>query len=303
MLTDVTVNPNLRLTTPRRAAALFELLKPVTWFPPMWAFLCGAVSTGVSLSERPSLVLLGILVTGPLVCGASQVVNDWFDREVDRINEPQRPIPSGRVPGRLGLYFAVAWSALAVGVGALLGPLGFAATALAMLMAWAYSAPPARLKQNGWWGNLAVGLSYESLAWTAGVAVLLPGQFPVLTLAMALLYGLGAHGILTLNDFKSIAGDTVSGVRSLPVQLGAQRAAVVCCVVMIVPQLAVIGLLLSNDRAAHAAAVAGLVAVQLVMMRRFLADVIGRALWYSALGVPVYVTGMMVTAFGIRTLG
>jgi chlorophyll synthase len=303
MLTDVTVNPGLRLSAPRRAAAFLELLKPVTWFPPMWAFLCGAVSTGVPLGDRPALLLLGVLVTGPLVCGASQVVNDWFDRHVDRLNEPQRPIPSGRVPGRLGLYFAILWSALAMAVAAFLGPLGLAATALAMIMAWAYSAPPLRLKQNGWWGNLAVGISYESLAWTAGVAVLLPGKLPVLTLTMALLYGLGAHGILTLNDFKAITGDRVSGVRSLPVQLGAQRAALVCCVVMILPQLAVIGLLVANDRVPHAAVVAGVVTIQLVMMRRFLSDVIGRALWYSAFGVPVYVTGMMVTAFGIRTLG
>lgn len=302
MLTDVTVNPSLRLTAPRRAAALFELLKPVTWFPPMWAFLCGAVSTGTPLRERPGLVLLGVLVTGPLVCGASQVVNDWFDRHVDALNEPGRPIPSGRVPGRLGFYFAVAWSVLAVAVGAFLGPLGLAATFLAMVMAWVYSAPPLRLKQNGWWGNLAVGLSYEGLAWTAGVAVLLSGDLPVYSLVAALLYSLGAHGIMTLNDFKSIAGDQVSGVRSLPVQLGAQRAALVCCVIMVAAQAGVIALLLSIGSLTQAAMVTGLVLVQLVMMRRFLASVIERALWYSAFGVPVYVTGMMVTAVGIRNL-
>ncbi len=239
-----------------------------------------------------------------MVCGASQVVNDWFDREVDRLNEPGRPIPSGRVPGRVGFVFGIVWTGLALLLGALLGPLGFAATALALVSAWAYSAPPVRLKLNGWWGNLAVGLSYEGLAWVCGAAVLLGGTtLPWPVLAVALLYSLGAHGIMTLNDFKSVAGDRVSGVRTLPVQLGVQRAGVVACTAMIAAQLVVIALVWRLGLSTHAAIVAGLVVVQLIMMRRFLADVTGRALWYSALGVPVYVSGMMVIAFGLRALG
>ena len=159
-------------------SALFQLLKPITWFPPMWAFLCGAVSSGNSILEQPLLLVLGLVLTGPLVCGASQVVNDWFDREVDALNEPDRPIPSGRVPGHWGLYFAIAWSLLSLAWAALLGTWVLVATALALVLAWAYSAPPLRLKLNGWWGNAAVGFSYEGLAWVTGAAVLLGGQFP-----------------------------------------------------------------------------------------------------------------------------
>jgi len=270
----------------------------------MWAFLCGAVSSGVPLSSQRGILLLGVLITGPMVCGSSQVVNDWFDREVDSLNEPNRPIPSGRVPGRLGLVFAILWTLLSLALATILGPLGFAATALALLSAWAYSAPPLRLKKNGWWGNLAVGLSYEGLAWICGAAVLVGGTtLPWPILATALFYSLGAHGIMTLNDFKSVKGDRVAGVRSLPVQLGEQRAAVVACIIMIVAQLVVIGIELRLGLQLQAAIVGALVVVQLLMMRRFLADVSGRALWYSALGVPVYVTGMMVSAFGLRTLG
>lgn len=285
-------------------SALLELLKPVTWFPPMWAFLCGAVSSGVPLSSQRGILLLGVLITGPMVCGSSQVVNDWFDREVDSLNEPNRPIPSGRVPGRMGLVFAILWTLLSLALATILGPLGFAATALALLSAWAYSAPPLRLKKNGWWGNLAVGLSYEGLAWICGAAVLIGGTtLPWTILAVALFYSLGAHGIMTLNDFKSVKGDRVAGVRSLPVQLGEQRAAVVACIIMIAAQLVVIGIELRLGLRLQAGIVGGLVVVQLLMMRRFLADVSGRALWYSALGVPVYVTGMMVSAFGLRSLG
>ncbi|MFN9970878.1 MAG: UbiA family prenyltransferase, partial [Phycisphaerae bacterium] len=78
---------------------MLELLKPVTWFPPMWAFLCGIVSAGVPPAGQWPLILSGVLRAGPLICGTSQAVNDWFDRHVDAINEPRRPIPSGRMPG------------------------------------------------------------------------------------------------------------------------------------------------------------------------------------------------------------
>ncbi len=120
-------------------------------------------------------------------------------------------------------------------------------------------------------------------------------------LALALLYGLGAHGIMTLNDFKSVAGDRLCGVRSLPVRLGAERAARVACLVMLLPQLVVVALLLAWGAPAAAAAVAALVGVQLVLMRRFLAGVTPRsALVYSAFGVPFYVLGMMAAAAGVR---
>jgi chlorophyll synthase len=284
-------------------SAVAELLKPITWFPPMWAFACGVIASGVALEGRWALLLLGVLLAGPLVCATSQAVNDWFDREVDAINEPQRPIPSGRIPGRWGLYIAIAWTVLSLAVATLLGPWGFGAAVLGLVLAWAYSAPPVRLKLNGWWGNLACGLSYESLAWVTGAAVMMGGAMPAAgSLLLALLYGLGAHGIMTLNDFKAIVGDRQMGVRSLPVQLGAQRAAQVACAVMAAPQLGVIALLLHWGAPWHALAVAALLVGQGVLMRWFLHKPVERALYYSGFGVPLYVAGMMVSAFALRTL-
>ena len=102
-----------------------------------------------------------------------------------------------------------------------LGPWVAAAGMLGLVFAWAYSAPPLRLKQNGWWGNAACGLCYEGLPWFTAAAVAM-GAFPGYhTVWLALLYSAGAHGIMTLNDFKSIKGDLEMGVRSLPAQLGA----------------------------------------------------------------------------------
>ncbi len=281
-----------------------ELLKPITWFPPMWAFACGVVSSGVSPEGLWPIIAIGVLLAGPLVCATSQAVNDWFDRHVDAINEPGRPIPSGRMPGRWGLGIAIAWTVLSLVVATALGPWGFGAAVLGLVLAWLYSAPPVRLKENGWLGNAACGLSYESLAWVTGAAVMAGGAMPdPRSLALALLYGLGAHGIMTLNDFKAVQGDLRMGVRSLPVQLGVDRAAVVACWTMAVPQLVVIGLLLAWGRPWHAAAVGGLLAAQVVLMRAFVARPVERALMYSGFGVPLYVAGMMVAAFALRTLG
>ena len=281
-------------------SALFQLLKPITWFPPMWAFLCGAVSSGNSIFEQPLLLVLGLVLTGPLVCGASQVVNDWFDREVDALNEPGRPIPSGRVPGHWGLYFAIAWSLLSLAWAALLGTWVLVATALALALAWAYSAPPLRLKLNGWWGNAAVGFSYEGLAWVTGAAVLLGGQFPgsaVITLAV--LYSLGAHGIMTLNDFKSIDGDRRMGIRSIPARYGSVAAARLACAVMVLPQLVVIALLAHWSHGVAAGVVSLLLVLQLLAMARLLRDPRGLAPWYNATGVSLYVLGMLCAAIAV----
>jgi len=278
------------------------LLKPITWFPPMWAFACGVVASGVAVTEQWPLVLLGVLLAGPLVCATSQAVNDWFDREVDAINEPQRPIPSGRMPGRWGLYIAVAWTVISLLVALALGPWGFGAAAVGLLLAWAYSAPPLRLKVNGWWGNAACGISYEGLAWVTGAAVMAGGAMPGgRSLALAALYSLGAHGIMTLNDFKSVQGDRQMGIGSLPVRLGVDGAARTACWMMAAPQAAVIVLLVLWDTPWHAAAVAALLLAQAVLMAWFMRQPVQRALFYSGFGVPLFVAGMMVSAFALRS--
>jgi chlorophyll synthase len=283
-------------------SAVAELLKPITWFPPMWAFVCGAVSTGVPLGADLGTLLLGITLAGPMVCATSQAVNDWFDREVDAINEPQRPIPSGRMPGQWGLAIAVLWTLLSLAVAAVLGPQVLAAATLGLVLAWAYSAPPVRLKRNGWWGNAACAACYEGLAWVTGAAILSQGALDPCTLTLAALYSLGAHGIMTLNDFKSIEGDRQMGIGSLPVRLGVRGAAFAACGFMVAAQLAVAACLYVWGAPLHTAAVLGLLAPQVWLMRRFVQNPVAKALELSGFGVTLFVAGMMVSAFALRTL-
>ena len=110
----MSVTTDLHPRTYPEPAAMLRLIKPITWFPPMWAYLCGIVSAGIWPGEAWWLVTLGVFLAGPVVCGMSQAANDWCDRHVDAINEPDRPIPSGRIPGRWGLWFAIGWSVMSM---------------------------------------------------------------------------------------------------------------------------------------------------------------------------------------------
>ncbi len=248
------------------------------------------------------MAALGVLLAGPLVCATSQAANDWYDRHVDAINEPHRPIPSGRIPGRWGLYIALGWTSLSMVVALLLGPVVAIAAAVGLALAWAYSAPPFRFKQNGWWGNSAVAFAYEGLPWFTGAAVMMGGWPGWPIVIFAALYSTGAHGIMILNDFKAVEGDRIMGIRSLPVQLGEERAAKLACLIMAWPQVVVAGLLVGLQQPVIGLIIAASLSLQIALMARLLRDPKRLAPWYNATGVTLYVAGMMATAVALRGL-
>ena len=104
---------------------------------------------------------------------------------------------------------------------------------------------------------------------------------------------------MTLNDFKAIDGDIAVGIRTLPVQMGPERAAKFACLVMITPQLGVLWLLATWGHIVAAGLVAVLIAGQLLAMLRFLTNPRRLAPWYNGVGVTQYVAGMMVSALAM----
>jgi chlorophyll/bacteriochlorophyll a synthase len=276
-----------------------ELTKPVTWFPPMWAFMCGVVSSGASIADNWLFLIAGIALTGPIVCGTSQVINDYCDRHVDAINEPNRPIPSGRVPGRWPVWIALFGSGVSLGLAAALGPWVVLATCIALFCGWAYSSLPFRFKRSGWIGPFVCALSYEGLSWFTGASVMVGGLPSTTTLIILLLYSLGAHGIMTLNDFKAVEGDKATGLRSLPVTMGVRNAALFACAVMALAQVAVIAILYVQNLTLSAAIVAMFTFVQIGLMVRLVGNPAKLARWYNATGVSLYVFGMLAAALGL----
>lgn len=278
------------------------LMKPITWFGPMWAFLCGAVASGATTWAVDDIgrILVGMIMAGPLLCGFSQVINDYCDRDVDAINEPDRLIPSGAVS--TVQVFATLGMLLAAGL-FLAGYLGLnvlVLVSLGIILAVIYSAPPIRAKRNGWVGNALVAISYEGLAWMAGHLAF--ASLTWASLLIALLYSLGTHGIMSINDYKSIEGDKVAGIRSIPVLLGPERAAGLIVVTMNLAQLGVIAAFLFWGLWPVALILVGILLAQLPQQQKFLKQPIAYHLKFSAIGVSFFVWGMMVAAVGLRWL-
>lgn len=171
-----------------------QLTKPVTWIPLVWGVMCGAAASGNyhwiwnPFDPNDRNVLLGLedaakgfvamILAGPFLTGYTQTINDWYDREIDAINEPYRPIPSGAISE--GQVIFQIWFLLLGGLGIAYGldvwaghdfPTVLALSVFGSWVSYIYSAPPLKLKQNGWAGNYALGCSYISLPWWCGQAV------------------------------------------------------------------------------------------------------------------------------------
>ena len=76
-----------------------QLMKPVTWIPLLWGVICGAAASGnYQWNIQDVLAAIACMfMSGPLLAGYTQTINDYYDREIDAINEPNRPIPSGAI--------------------------------------------------------------------------------------------------------------------------------------------------------------------------------------------------------------
>ena len=157
-----------------------QLTKPVTWVPLIWGVLCGAAASGNFhwTPEDVAKSALCMTMSGPLLTGYTQTINDYFDREIDAINEPYRPIPSGKISETQ--VVVQIWTLLLGGlaVAAVLDawagheqPTLLGLAAFGSLISYIYSAPPLKLKQSGWIGNYALGSSYITLPWLAGQAL------------------------------------------------------------------------------------------------------------------------------------
>jgi bacteriochlorophyll/chlorophyll synthetase len=227
---DVTVHAPLL----RTLLTHLQLLDPVTWLGPWQCFCCGVLATGLRLAEltwQDGLkFFLACGLIGPLLTGFSQSINDYFDRHLDAINDPDRPIPAGRISLSAARANFILTGLLAVGNMSLLSLVTGSALVLALgfaglFLAYAYSAPGFRLKENGWLGTTAVGIGYCFVPWVFAAHLFSRDQgLPLFHLAMGVVNALVAMGLITMNDFKSIEGDRQNALKTLPVLYGERGA-------------------------------------------------------------------------------
>ena len=223
---SVTVNAKHSFTDKVRAH--IEILDPVTWIS---VFPCLAGGVMASGAMQPALhdyfLLLSIfLMFGPLGLGFSQSINDLCDLELDKVNEPTRPIPSGRLSEKEATFNSIAVFLLAFGFGVFLGlyiggtrGLIISSSIIASLvLGYTYSAPPFKLKKNILLSAPAVGFSYSFAPWLSANALF--SEIRPEVVWMAVLNFFMGVALIILNDFKSAKGDKEGGLKSLTVMIG-----------------------------------------------------------------------------------
>ncbi|MBE7380790.1 MAG: chlorophyll synthase ChlG [Leptolyngbya sp. SIO1E4] len=284
-----------------------QLMKPITWIPLIWGVVCGAASSGQFTWTFENVLISAacMLLSGPLLTGYTQTLNDFYDREIDAINEPYRPIPSGaisipQVVAQILVLF-LAGIAVAYGLDQWAGHSFPMITAIALggsFLSYIYSAPPLKLKQNGWLGNYALGASYIALPWWAGHAL-----FGTLTWTVALLtlfYSFAGLGIAIVNDFKSVEGDRQLGLQSLPVMFGVTAAAWICVLMIDLFQGGVALYLMAIHQNLYAVLLILLIIPQITFQDMyFLRSPLENDVKYQASAQPFLVLGMLVTALAL----
>lgn len=285
-----------------------QLMKPVTWIPLIWGVTCGAAASGNFHWDRPVQIaqsLTCMFLAGPLLTGYTQVLNDWYDRDLDAINEPYRPIPAGLVTeqdvkAQLAALL-VAGIAVSYGLDVWAGhewPINTALSIFGSFISYIYSAPPLKLKQNGWLGSYALGASYISLPWWAGQALF--GQLDWKVMVLTLFYSWAGLGIAIVNDFKSVEGDRALGMKSLPVMFGIDVAKWICVGTIDIFQLLVAAVLYAEGEANYAAAIVALVLPQMFLQGKyFLKDPVKYDVKYQGAAQPFLVIGILVAGLAV----
>ena len=287
-----------------KLALIIRFLKPVTWIPVMWSFLCGAVASGAFgwKDVAGMKFLLAMLLTGPLASGTCQMLNDYFDRDLDEINEPNRPIPGGAISLKNATILIALWSVLSVITGYLIHPLIGFYVIIGIVNAHLYSANPIKLKKRLWAGNIIVALSYLIIPWIAGEIAYNPSTLSSLqpSLIVAALFTLSSTGTMTINDFKSMEGDRMAGIRTLPVVFGETNAALLAAALINAGQLLASLYLFIIGQNSFGIIVAALVVPQFFLQFALVKSPATMDVRYNAIAQNFLVAGMLVCAFAIR---
>jgi chlorophyll/bacteriochlorophyll a synthase len=225
---------------PRTLGSLVTLARPFTLVAPALGFLSGAAT---AIGAYPREAWHGDLLIAPIVGSAMAAVlnagnnalNQIYDLEIDRINKPRRPLPSGRLTIRQAWVFTAITYALALVLAWLVAPHAAALTSLrghecfwlvavAVVCTFIYSVPPFRTKRLGIWANVTIAIPRGALLKVAGWSSVktIVGVEPWY---IGAIFGLFLLGATTTKDFADMDGDRRGGCRTLPIQYGVRRAA------------------------------------------------------------------------------
>jgi 4-hydroxybenzoate polyprenyltransferase len=244
-----------------------ELTRPRQWTLPMAAMLGGALAagSGTHLMETWPQLLLGLLLVGPLLTGAGNVINAYFDRDIEG---PGGPLSSGRMTPDLAVAQISAMALLAAGTANLLGPWIFALALASIFIALAVNAPPLRLRRQTWWNGLFHGIAAVALPWVIGHV-----PHEALTVNSGILAGLfafGAMGLQIMAGLPDAERDREAGIRSFAALLGAEVGALVSALLVNTAILGAAILCYDGNALTASAALSGLFALTLAVQSSLL---------------------------------
>jgi len=199
-----------------RPAGFVTIARPVNCFAAgLAAIVAYLIATGTVI---PAVIILFLVVF--LVTAAGNVINDYFDVAIDRVNRPDRPIPSGQVtPGA-----ARAWAAILflTGIIACL-PTNILCIAIAVFNAGLLMAYAARLKRTPLFGNIAVSYLSGSMFLFGGALAGIDGIIRVLPFAVMTFFAMLARELV--KDAEDVDGDRASGASTIPIRYGIRATA------------------------------------------------------------------------------
>ena len=170
---------------------------------------------------------------------ANNALNQIYDLDIDRVNKPKRPLPSGTLTMRAGLGLHLGHLRAGLGAG-LAGRARAAATSASgswwspPCLCWIYSAPPLWTKRRGIWANITIAIP-------RGVLLKVAGWSTVKTILgvepwyIGSIFGLFLLGAATTKDFADIEGDRAGGCQTLPILYGVKKAAWIIAPFFVLP--------------------------------------------------------------------
>lgn len=198
-----------------------ELTRPFTLIAPAVGVIAGSsIASGAIPDSRTYIAAL----SASFLNAASNVNNQYFDADIDRLNKPFRPIPSARVSARSALYFGLALYAAALFLSRLVALRFFGIVVLASAITFFYSAPPLRFKKHPFFSNAAIafvrGMLLIVAGWSISRTVFSPEPWFI-----GLIFALYLLGAAATKDFSDMPGDARGGIRTLPLVYGPEKAA------------------------------------------------------------------------------
>ena len=238
-------------------ADYFRFTRPFTLLPPMLGMISGAVTAIGALAQHQGrsfigqmaalgtpglldLILLGAAMAGTLNA-ASNVLNQIFDLQNDRINKPRRMLPSGIISVRAAAVFAVALYAAALWMAWLVAPGGrhecFWLVLSAAALTYVYSGKPFRTKRHCIGANLTIAVPRGCLLKVAGWSCVAPIATDLEPWYIGGIFFLFLLGASSTKDYSDMQGDRAAGCITLPIRYGVKVSARMVAPFFVVPWL------------------------------------------------------------------